>query len=234
MSILLCSVFLWGMMGAEGPAAGPTQATPTTYELMINGESFLLEANRLVKLQSKLHPNLTYEVAIRVSPVQYLRLNQIRLTYDLRTKVEDNRQAERRSVRLSHPQGCYMLITEIEGPLAQTDRDKALQMLTESVVQSYQQRQISDGKMELTRLENTQFSAVEARGVQIRYQDAQGIRHRSLIYLLVGKTFTCSCIIEYLDADEAQVLPIIKRTLDSIEPIRPSTTSPPPAEKPKD
>jgi len=216
-----------------GGETGEVPSPPTTYELMINGESFLLEAGRLVKLPSQLRPGTVYEVAIRISPVQYLRLNQIRLAYDLRTKVEDNRQAERRSVRLAHPQNCHMLITELGDPLEPADRETALRMLTESVVQSYRGRHIPDNRMELSRLENMLLPGAEARGVQIRYQDAHGIEHRSLVYLLVGKTFTCSCIFEYLQADEASVLPIVKRTLDSVEPIGRGRAEGTPLERPK-
>ncbi len=212
-----------GLLGMEwvvgnGLMAAESQL-PSTYEVMINGESFLLEANQAVRLQSQRYPGTVYEVALRVSPIQYLRLNRIRLAYDLGMRVEDDRQAQRRTVRLVHPQGCHMLVTEIGQPLAEGDRDTALRMLTEATVQNYRQRGIPEAKMELTRLEKTQLPAAEARGVRIRYQDAKGIEHQSLIYLLVGKTFTCSCIVEYLQVDEGQVLPILKRIFDSIQPL---------------
>ncbi|HPP51732.1 MAG TPA: hypothetical protein PK777_02190 [Thermoguttaceae bacterium] len=234
MNISIVSLVLFAFSGAEGGEGTPDVSPPTTYELMINGESFLVEAGRLIKLQSKLHPGTSYEVAVRVSPVQYLRLNHIRLCHDLRAKVEDNRRAERRSVRLAHPQGCHLLITELGEPLRQEDRETALRMLTEATVQTYRQRHIPDNQMEVSRLEDTSLPAAEARGVQIRYQDAKGIEHRSLIYLLVGKTFTCSCIVEYLQADEGQTLPVVKRLLDSIQPIGPTTASPEPAKKSKE
>lgn len=233
MSILV--VIFWGFIlsGEEGREGQRAVFPPTTYELMINGESFFVEAGRLVRLHSKLQPGTTYEVALRISPVQYLRLNQIRLTYDLGTKIEDNRQPERRGVRMGHPQGCLMLITELGEPLDPADRDTALRMLTESVVETYRGRQIPEANIEIARLENTTVPAGELRGVQIRYQDAKQIEHRTLIYLVVGKTFTCSCIFEYLQVDEEKALPIIKRTLDSIEPISSSRTGANPGRLPK-
>ena len=227
--------FLMGLGGMGLALAGGTSGSegqlPTTYELMINGESFLVETNQFVRLQSQLRPGTVYEVALRVSPIQYLRLNQIRLAYDLRTKVEDNRQGERRTVRLVHPQGCHMLITELGEPLDAADRETALRMLTEATVQSYRQRGIPDAKMELSRLETVQLPGAEARGVRIRYQDAKQIEHQTLIYLLVGKRFTCSCIVEYLQADEAHVLPMVKRILDSIGPLPSRATPLQPAKK---
>jgi len=206
----------WALAG--GPI-GLESPMPTTYELMINGESFLVEANQLVRLQSQLRPGTVYEVGLRVSPIQYLRLNQIRLAYALRTKVEDDRQAERRTVRLVHPKGGHVLITELGEPLDAADRETALRMLSEAMVQSYRQRGIPDAQMELSRLETVQLPGAEARGVRIRYQDAKQIEHQALVYLLVGKSFTCSCIVEYLQPDEAHILPMVKRILDSIGPL---------------
>jgi|GEM_PF-2047754 hypothetical protein len=228
--------FLVGLGGmALALAAEPSGSVgpwPTTYELMINGESFLVEANQVVRLRSQLHPGTVYEVALRVSPIQYLRLNRIRLAYDLRTKVEDDRQADRRTVRLIHPQGGHMLITELGLPLDAADRETALRMLTEATVQSYRQRGIPDAKMELSRLETVQLPGAEARGVRIHCQDAKQIDHQALVYLLVGKSFTCSCIVEYLQADEAHVLPMVKRLLDSIQPLPTQPTPAQPAPKP--
>lgn len=198
---------------AEDDAA----SAPTTYELMINGESFIVEANRAVTLQSKAKPGTAYEVALRVSPVQYLRLNNIRLEYDLRTKVDDNRQAERRSARLTHELGFSMLVTDLGDPLDAGARETALQMLTESVLKSHRRQGANDAQGEVTRLKDAQFRSAEGRGVQIRHKDADGIEHVSLVYVLVGKTFTSSCIVQYLEADSENVLPLVKRTLDSIE-----------------
>ena len=227
---LFVGVVGMGWVLAGGPSGSEGQL-PTTYELMINGESFLVETNQLVRLQSQLRPGAIYEVALRVSPIQYLRLNQIRLAYDLRTKVEDNRQVERRTVRLTHPKGGHVLITELGEPLDAADRETALRILVEATVQSYRQRGIPDAKMELSRLETVQLPGAEVRGVRIRYQDAKQIEHQALVYLLVGKSFTCSCIVEYLQADETHVLPMVKRLLDSIEPMPSRATSTQPAEK---
>ena len=58
---------------AEGP--------PLTYEVVINGETFRVEGNRRVKLESKEHPGTSYDVAVRVSPTQHRRLDSVELDY---------------------------------------------------------------------------------------------------------------------------------------------------------
>ena len=98
LSVLLATLPLTGSRTTWGaPRPGPP---PTTYELMINGESFLVEANRQIKLQSKDKPGVSYQVAIRVAPVQRLKLNTLRFQYDQRFEVEDSRQPQRRSVNI--------------------------------------------------------------------------------------------------------------------------------------
>lgn len=209
--------------GAEDALPG----LPTTYELMINGEDFVVEANRAVKLRSKTRPGVTYDIAIRVSPVQKMRLNSLRFEYGLRTRVEDNRQAQRRSAKLTHELGFTMLVTDLGEPLEAGSRDTGLQMLTESVVKSYRQRGVKDQEIEVTRLKDLQLKGAEGRGVQIRHKDGDGVEHVTLVYLLVGKTFTGSYIAQYLQADSETALPIIKQTLDSIEATAEQKPTPP-------
>ena len=69
------------------------------------------------------------------------------------------------------------------------------------------------------RLPDHQFEGAEGRGARIRHRDIEGVDHSTLVYLLVGKTFTASCIVQFLDADGQDVLPLVKDTLDSIRGI---------------
>ena len=56
-------------------ATGAPQPTPpVTYEVQINGESFPVEANRAVKVDSQEKPGVGYNVAVRVAPTQQVRL----------------------------------------------------------------------------------------------------------------------------------------------------------------
>ena len=91
---------------------------------MINGEIFLIEANRLHKLSSKQKPGVAYEVALRVAPTQQLKLNSVQFEYDRLGTVEDDRGPLRRTVRLTHELGFSMLITELGGPLKPEDQDE--------------------------------------------------------------------------------------------------------------
>lgn len=193
------------------------KSPPTTYELVINGETFVVEANRDLKLASKSKPGVTYDVAIRIAPVQRFRMKDLRFDYDFGSRLEDNRQTERRSVKVSHELGFSTLITDLGGAMEASSRDTALKMLTESVLGVYRKNGLKDADTEVARLADAQFRGAEGRGVRIRHRDAEGIWHVTLIYLLVGKTFTGSCITQFLESDSETVLPLVKRTLDSIE-----------------
>ena len=91
--------------------AGPAStAPPVTYEVQINGESFPVEANRVVKVESKQKPGVSYNVAVRVAPTQQVRLNTIQFEYELPAKVEDSGKRENRSARLTHELGFSILL----------------------------------------------------------------------------------------------------------------------------
>ena len=98
---------------AEPPAASP----PTVYEVQINGESFLVEANRQTKLESKEKPGVRYDVAVRVAPTQRVRLGTLQFEYELPAKVEVGGRRENRSARLVHELGFSLLISDLGRPL---------------------------------------------------------------------------------------------------------------------
>jgi len=191
---------------------------PMTYELMINGESFFIEADRQVKLESQEKPGVTYEVALRVALEQRVRLNSFRFEYDWPAKVEDDRRKPHRTVRIRHELGFSMLITDLGQPLEPDAQDKVLKVLRESTLQSFQEagmREITIGE-----LASREFGGSSGRGVMIRYRDGEGLDRTCLIYLMTGPTFAGYCIIEYSDASQAGVLAPVKKTLDSIRAIR--------------
>ena len=109
---------------ASSRAAPPVGPPPLTYELMINGESFLVEGDRAVKLESKEKPGTSYKVALRVAPTQRIRLNSIQFEYDLPAKAEDDGKRENRSVRIAHELGFTMLINDLGQPMNTKAREE--------------------------------------------------------------------------------------------------------------
>jgi len=204
---------------AVGPPrrAEPVAAAPSTYEVQINGESFLVEANRQVKLESKTKPGVSYTVAIRVAPTQCVRLNTIQFDYDLPAKVETDVRGESRSARVTHELGFSVLLCDLGRTLDSKAQEIALEILAKSVVTT-----LRDAKVQgLVSGEPHQrkFSGSTARGETIRYRDAKGLEHVYLAYVLAGHDHAATCVAEYLDNDSDDVLPLIKRILDSVRPI---------------
>lgn len=190
---------------------------PLRYELVINGESFLVEENRLHKLQSKQKPGVTYEVALRVAPTQQLKLNSVQFEYDWLSKVEDNRQPTRRSVRLNHELGFTMLITELGKLPGLEDQDAMLDTLAKLAGKTFAKTQIE--KLQQGKPHSRKFAGAAGRGVVLRYRDRQDLGHTCLVYVLVGPEFAVSCVVEYLDDDSEDVLPLVKKTLDSFRAL---------------
>lgn len=201
---------------AQGLSAW-AQSPSATYEVQINGESFLVEGNRAVRLASKEKPGLSYDVAIRVSPTQRIRLNTIQLDYELPAKVEENGKRENRSLRLTHELGFSVLLTDLGQPLEPKAQEATLKMLVETVTGTLKDANATG--IEIGEPHHRRFGGSAARGVTVRYRDAKELGHVYLMYLLTGTTFTASCVAEYLDQDSDDVLPLIKKTLDSVRAV---------------
>lgn len=208
-----------GLHGQEPEAteAAPKPAEPTVFELMIDGETFSVEGNRVVTLQSKQKPGETYQVAIRVAPVQRLRLENIQLDYDRTATPEKLDDADQPSARLRHELGFSMLITDLGAPLKPEARRAMLELLIDSVTTTYQQR--GGAQVETTEPHQRKFEHSDGLGIVVRYRDTEGFEQRALIYVLQGERFAASVIVQYLEADREIALPLIKRTLDSIRAL---------------
>jgi len=193
------------------------EVRPSVYELLINGESFQLQANRLVKLQSKKKPGVSYDVALRVAPTQRLRLNTVQFDYDWLAKVEDDRQKQQRTARLSHELGFSVLITDFGTPLDSKSRDEALKILTDSVTESYRQLKVTD--LAVDKPHQRKFGEADGRGVVFRYRDEQQFGHTCLVYVITGPKFAVSCVVQYLDDDFEDVRSLLLKTLNSFRPL---------------
>lgn len=213
---LCVGLFMLAVLAGAPPVwgQGGSNVTPTMFELMINGESFTVEANRMVELASQQQPGVSYKVALRVAPTQRLRLNSCQFEYDRLARVEDDRQREQRTVQLIHELGFSMLITDLGGPLEAANQEEALKLLSSSVAASFKEKATD---LTIGEPHSRKFGAATGRGVLIRYRDAENLGHTCLVYVLVGPSFSASCIVQYLDDDAQEVLPLVKKTLDSFK-----------------
>lgn len=209
-----------GILGLSGggACAEVSAAAPRQYELLLNGESFLVEADRQVRLESKVTPGLVYDVALRVAVQQPLQLNTLRLDYDWPAQIEDDRGAVQRTVKVHHKLGYTVLLTDLGQVLTASAQVQALEGLTQSVVEGLTESGMQ--KINPSKPYPAEFVGVKARGVTIRYQDKEGFHQTCLAYLLAGEKFTGSCVVQYFDNDRETVLPRIKAMLDSVRPVR--------------
>ena len=198
--------------------AGPAStAPPVTYEVQINGESFPVEANRVVKVESKKNPGVSYNVAVRVAPTQQVRLNTIQFEYELPAKVEDSGKRENRSARLTHELGFSILFGDLGQPLDPQAQEATLKVLVDSVTAELREEKVTG--IDVSVPHQRTFDGSNARGVTIRYRDAKDIGHVYLLYVLTGPKFAATCVAEYLDSDSEDVLPLVKKTLNSVRAI---------------
>jgi hypothetical protein len=212
---LLITLFVPKQPGAcDQPTAA---APPLCYEVQINGESFLVEANRVVKLESKEKPGVSYNVAVRVSPVQRVRLGGFQFEYEMPAKMQEDGKGENRSVRLTHELGFSILLADLGRPLEPKTQEETLKMLVEAVTKTLREQKAA--RIDVSDPRQRIFSGSHARGVTVGYRDSKDFGHICLVYVLSGPTFAASCVVEYLDHDADDVLPLIKKTLDSVQAI---------------
>jgi hypothetical protein len=203
----------------KGGAVAPQRAShQLLYDLVINGESFTVEGGRVTKLQSRKTPGTTYEVAIRLSPNQRVRLDKLQLDYDIHATVEETPDAAQRTIKLRHDLGFTILLAELGSPLDAAGQEKALAGLSDSAATAL--GGIAAGKVDMGPVRTPKFPAVKGLGKLLRYTDKQGFGHSCLVYVLTGDTFSASFFAQYLDRDAADVVPLIKRVLESIRPVQ--------------
>ncbi len=199
-------------------AQSGSDVRPSIYELVINGERFQVEANRLIKLKSEKNPDTGYDVALRIAPTQRLRLNSVRFDYDWLSRVQDDHGRNRRTVRLAHELGFTMLITDMGQSLPAEATDNALKIVVDSVDETFADLDVKN--LEVGKPRKRTFTGTSGRGVVIRYRDERDSGNTCLIYVLNGPSFAVSCVVQYVDDDLDDVKLLIKQTLDSFRPLR--------------
>lgn len=194
------------------PTAAKAQEPTVRYELSINGENFTVDSDRIAKLRSTTKPGTVYEVGIRLAQSQPWTLNSAQFEYHVGCTVSDDRQSPVRTAIFKHDLGWVMTVTDLGGPMPPENQDKTLQLLVGSVQKSIDP---SAARKEVGKPAVRTIGMNMVRGVTILYDDKDGVGHSSLIYLVTGDGFACSCIVQVLDADRENALPLITATLES-------------------
>jgi hypothetical protein len=207
-------LLIWTTLTVGGVSQAAPAAPPLVYEVQINGESFLIELDRMVRLESSEKPGVSYNVAVRVSPKQRVRLNTIQFDYALPAKVEDDGKRENRSARLTHELGFSILLTDLGQPLDGPAQEQTLRVLRDSVTRALREEKVAT--IDVSTPRELKLRESTARGVVVRRHEASKMVHIYLAYVLTGPKFSASCVAEYVDRDGEDVLPLIKETLDSV------------------
>jgi hypothetical protein len=205
--------------GSLADAQPPAVAPSTVYEVQINGESFLVEANRQTKLESKEKPGVRYDVAVRIAPTQGVRLNSIQFDYELPAKVEVDAGRDRHSARLIHELGFSLLIGDLGRSLDAKGQQETLESLLQSVTSTLRDAKVEG--LDVTKPHERKFGESSARGITVRYRDSKGAGRVCLVYVLSGPNYAATCVADFLDNDGDEVLPLLKKTLDSVRPVAP-------------
>lgn len=215
MRLLAVIVVLLINFTAKAPAEDPVRVAPALYDVLINGETFSVEAGRVVKLTSQKQPGVTYEVAIRVAPTQRLRVGPMQIEYDRSAKIEPIGTPQQPGVKVSHDLGFTLLLTHLGDRRDAKDQEQILTLLADSVTETY--KELKAKQLDVGKPQERKFAHTTARGLTIRYRDERDYEHVCLVYLVSGDKFTSSCLAQYVAVDADDVVPLIKRMLDSLD-----------------
>jgi len=216
--LILLAVALLPDWGCAQPSPVGEVDQNVTYELLINGESFLVEGNQMVKVRSEENPDIEYQVAIRVAPTQQYRMPTLRFSYERPVGIERDTEGGHQVVRLVHELGYSMRIHDLGGTLDEQAQSQVLDILAESVTDSFREMEARD--IQVGQPQKRDFGENTGLGSIIRYRDEQGLGHTCLVYVLAGKGFSATCVIQYLDRDQDEVIPLVRKTLESFRAVQ--------------
>jgi hypothetical protein len=214
-SWLACATLGW---------AQPSPPTPTTYEIFINGESFRVEANRQVTLESKTSPGTQYKVALRVAPTQPLRLNSLQLEYPFPAKVTDDRNADVRTVELAYETGFSITIRDLGQVLDAKEAEKMLKMHTDAIQSTTKVQKAKD--FSASEPVSRKYANATALRTTVQYKlanpkdpEGEDEEHVVLVCVLTGSNFSATLVIDCLKKNAAEVGPMVMDMLNSVQAL---------------
>lgn len=208
------AIWVVGLIVAAGWAAG-RPVPPGTYELSINGEPFVVEANRRTTLVSRNSPGVKYDVALRIAPRQRLALRTLALAYDrgFAASVEEGEGLA--TATLAHELGFSVIVTDLGTALDGPQREKYMQGLVEAMRTTALATAV--GPIEISAAAPTDAKSARGEVVVLRWKDRGDLSRACGIYVLnVGKT-GCSVVATMLDEDAEDAQPMVEAILDSLE-----------------
>lgn len=217
LTLLGCAI---GCFAAASRAEKPTPQ-PATYELLINGESFMIEADRLVKLSSTRNPGVKYEVALRLSPLQRGVTNHFEFQYDARSQLDDDGGNDQRTVNLRHELGFSILLTDLGAAAPVGGAEGLLNKYVASTLSTYRESGMTD--VEVSPAADYPLENLAARAVRIHYRDKHRFDHTCALLVLNRENLWAVCVVQYLDRDINDGGPLVKRILNSLR-LLPATT----------
>ena len=214
MSRMLATITAVSIGAAPSWAAGDNEPPPLLFELVINGESFVVEANRQTQLKSTKNPGTTYDVSLQLATNQQWLLNDVRFKYDGRFAVNDDGSNSNRTATLEHELGFSMVVMDLgKAPDDPNEREKLAQRLADSIAGSYRNGGATD--LTISKPAAKKFEHSAGYGLTISYTDA-GEKLFADVYVLVSGGKACAVILNYKQADAGDARPIAQVTLDSI------------------
>ena len=187
---------------------------PVMYEVQINGETFRVEGNRQAVVSSTSNPKIKYQLAVRVDPVQILRLNKVQLEYENPVTIDDDKGTDVRCAHVNHKDGYTLSVIDPGQKFEKKQQSDALDVLTKSTTERLTAKKftnIVDGKPL-----NAKFGDTSGPWRMIHFKDEAGKPGTCMLFVLTGESFTVSCVGEFLDEQANDAKPWIGNAVKSL------------------
>ena len=204
-------VLLVAIIGVTAYAEKPDQEI--VYEMTVNGETFDITGEEQTTIHSNKEIGKTFQVMIKVKPIQHYRAEQVEFDYDHSCSVKDERSPEGRMIIMSHGSGVSMVIRENDKTSAGNDTMMQLILMKELGTRAQEKRR----NVMITKPAPVAFT--RARGIErtISYIDGSGDAWKRRIYLLTDKDEQFAVIVRYAVTNERLADRISSVTLHSIQ-----------------
>ena len=204
-------VLLVTIIGVAAYAEEPTK--DIVYEMTVNGEPFDITGEKETTIHSTKEIGKTFQVMVKVKPIQHYRAEQVEFDYDHSCSIKDVRSPEGRMITMSHDSGVSMVIRESDKASAGNDTMMQLILMKELGTKAQEKRR----NVMITKPAPVAFA--RARGIErtISYIDGSGDAWKRRIYLLTDRDEQFAVIVRYAVTNERVADRISSVTLRSIQ-----------------
>lgn len=197
---------------------GAAAQAPVTYDVLINGETFSVTEGDTTRLRSAKDSTVQYVVSVRPKRLQQYTTDRHIFTYPSVFALADNFANPGRSIKLTHPEGISIVITQLSPYRSEFRRDEAMAKIVGELGTAFRARNPSG--LRIGDPSTVKFENAAGTMSQISSRDARQVEQICDVYVLQDGTWIFSVVVQYIDrARGGEVAVFVKPLIDSFKKV---------------